>query len=105
MLFIKFVCKDCEACYIGETKRTLKARIKEHINNKNNESVVFQHQINFRHEFEWNRTVAVDSEIIYKKRLISGMIRIKCHKNSINKKDDIYTLNSNYFPLLKSLKL
>ena len=98
-------CKDCEACYIGETKRTLKTRIKEHINNKNNKSVVCQHQINFRHEFDWNRTVVVDSEIIYKKRLISEMIHIKCQKNSINKKDDIYTLNSNYFPLLKSLKL
>ena len=52
----KIRCKDCEACYIGETKRTLKTRIKEHINNKNNESVVWQHQINFRHEFDWNRT-------------------------------------------------
>ena len=97
-------CKDCEACYIGETKRSLKTRIKEHINNKNNESVVCQHQINFGHEIDWNRTVEVDSEISYKKRLISEMIHIKCQKNSI-KKDDIYTLNSNYFPLLKILKI
>ena len=36
----KIRCKDCGACHIGETKRTLKTRIKEHINNKNNESVV-----------------------------------------------------------------
>ena len=88
-----------------EAKRSLKTQIKEYINNKNNESVVYQHEINFGHEFDWNRTVVVDSKISYKKRLISEMINIKCQKNSINKKDDIYTLNSNYFPLLKSLKV
>ena len=101
----RICCKDCEACYISETKRSLKARIKEHINNKNNESVVCQHQINFGHEFDWNRTVVVDSEISYKKRFISEMIHIKCQKNSINKNDNIYTLNSNYFPLLKILNV
>ena len=47
----------------------------------------------------------VDSEISYKKRLIFKMIHIECQKNSINKKGHIYTLNSNYFPLLKSLKV
>ena len=101
----RICCKVCEACNIGETKRSLKTRIKEYINNKNNESVVSQHQIDFGHEFLWNRTVVVESEISYKKRSIFEMIRIKCHKNSINKKDDIYTLNSNYFPLLKGLKV
>ena len=89
----------------GETKISFKTHIKEHINNKNNESVICQHQINFGHEFDWNRTVVVDSEIIYKKRLISEMIHMKCQKSRINKKDNIYTLNSNYFPLLKNLKL
>ena len=89
-VFYKIRCKDCEACYIGEKKRTLKTRIKEHINNKNNESVFCQHQINFRHEFDQNGTVVVDSEIIYKQRVISEMIHIECQKNSINKKDDIY---------------
>ena len=101
----KICYKDCEACYIGETKRSLKTRIKEHINNKNNESVVCQHKINFKHEFDWNRTLLVNSEINYKKRLISEMIHNKCQKNSINKKEDIYTLNSNYYPLLKKLKV
>ena len=78
----RICCKDCEAFYIGETKRSLKTRIKEHINNENNESVVCQHKINFGHEFDWNRTAAVDSEICYKKKPVSEMIYIKCHKNS-----------------------
>ena len=57
----RICCKDCEAYYISETKKSLKTRIKEHINNKNNESVVCQHKINFGHEFDCNRTVVVDA--------------------------------------------
>ena len=73
----KICSKNREASYIGETKRSLKTRIKELIDNKNNESVVFQHKIDFKHEFEWNRTLVLDSEINYKKRLISEMIHVK----------------------------
>ena len=108
----KFCYEKCEACYIDETKRSLKTRIKEYkyktskdIKNKNNESIVSQHQINFNHEFDWNNVLIVDSESDYKKRLISEMIHIKCHQNNINKKEDIHTLNHNYFPLLKNLKI
>ena len=76
-----------------------------YINKKNIESVVWKHEINLEHEFDWNGTLVVDSEINYKKRLIFEMIHIKCQKNRINKKEDIYTLNSNYYPLLKKLKV
>ena len=98
-----FKCHNCPAIYIGETKRSLKTRINEHKNNKNSESVLFRHQAEFNHEFDWEHVKIIDYESDYKKRLTSEMIHIKCNKFSINKKEDIFTLNRIYFPLLKLL--
>ena len=86
----KFTCKDCPATYIGETKRSLKTRINEHKN-----------KMNYNHEFNWEATKIIDQESNYKKRLTSEIIHIKSSHNSINKKEDIYTLNKIYFPIPK----
>ena len=96
----KFTCKNCPATYIGETKRSLKTRINEHKKNKNIESVIHTHRNSLNHEFNWDDTKIIDIERDYKKRLLSEMIHIKCNKHSINKKEDIHTLNRIYFPLL-----
>ena len=86
----KFNCKNCPASYVGETKRALKNRISEHINNKNKESVVFNHkrQFNPNHEFDWEKTQILDRESNYNKRIVSEMIHINCTKNTINKKEE-----------------
>ena len=57
--------------------------------------------MNYNHEFNWEETKIIDQESNYKKRLTSEMIDIKSNHNSINKKEDIYTLNKIYFPILK----
>ena len=44
----KITCTDCEATYIGETYRTIRTRIKEHLKQK--ESEVFKHFINFHNK-------------------------------------------------------
>ena len=100
----KFTCKNCPAAYIGETKRTLKKRINEHRNNKNEDSVVNMHQNSFNHQFDWEGAVILDNESNYKKRLMSEMMHIKCHNNNINKKEDIFTLNKSYIPVLRKFK-
>ena len=99
----KFNCKNCTATYIGESKRALRVRINEHKNKKNSESVVCEHQLEFNHEFDWENTKIVDYVSDYRKRLTSEMIHIKFNKFSINKKEDIFTLNRIYFSLLNRL--
>ena len=98
----KFFYKQCEACYIDGTKRLLKTRIKQHINNEHNETIICQHQIYLNHKLDWNIVIVFHSE---EKRFIFKMIHIKYHNNSINKKVDIYTSNHNYYPLLNNLKI
>ena len=98
-----FKCNNCPVIYIGETKRSLRILINEHKNNKNSESVVFKHRAEFNHEFDWEHVKMIDHESDYKIRLTSEMIHIKCNQSSINKKEDIFTLNRIYFPLLKIL--
>ena len=101
----KFSCNNCPVSYIGETKRFLKTRINEHrTKNKNIESVVHVHENTFNHEFIWDDTKILDIEHDYKRRLISEMIHIKCNRHSINRKEDIHTLNRAYFPLFSKFK-
>ena len=70
---------------------------------KNSESVVCEHQLEFNHEFDWKNTKIVDYVSDFRKRLTSEMIHIKFNKLSINKKEDIFTLNRIYFSLLNRL--
>ena len=53
---------------------------------KSIESVIYQHQINYNHEFNWEETKIIDQESNYKKRLTSEMIYIKSNHNSLTKK-------------------
>ena len=69
---------------------------------KNSESVVCEHQLEFNHEFDWENTRIVDYVSDYRKRLTSEMIHIKFNF-SINKKEDIFTLNRIYVSLLNRL--
>jgi len=53
----KINCKDCVASYVGQTKRRLRTRIKEHINDINKKSgalsVISIHRMENNHEFDW----------------------------------------------------
>ena len=94
---------------IPVVNKTLKSIIKlgkdsTNKNKKNSESVVCEHQLEFNHEFDWENTKIVDYVSDYRKRLTSEMIHIKFNKFSINKKEDIFTLNRIYFSLLNRLR-
>ncbi|KAL6253982.1 hypothetical protein P5V15_015836 [Pogonomyrmex californicus] len=71
-------CKDCDATYIGQTKRLLKTRINEHFRdiNKSNKSL---------HEFNWDNIKILDKEPSWK-RIVSEMIHIKKQSHGLNKR-------------------
>ena len=63
-------CKNCEANYIGQTKRALKTRIKEHKNNINTtdpdkHSVITLHRLKNDHDMKWDSVQILDLERNY----------------------------------------
>jgi len=105
----KICCKDCDATYIGQTKRQLGTRVKEHRNNirmdPSKHSVVTEHIIKENHTFDWDNAQILDTENNFYKRLISETIHIKEHKNSINLNKDTELLDVAYFDILKELSV
>jgi hypothetical protein len=98
---------DCDASYVGQTKRQLGTRIKEHKNNfkldPSKYSVITEHILEFDHTFDWSNVRILDSESNYRKRLISEMIHIKEQKNGINLMKDTELLDGAYFDLLGAI--
>jgi len=65
-------CKDCDACYVGQTKRRLITRIKEHKNDINKRSgilsVISAHRLQ-NHDFDWNSVCILDNESAWYRRI------------------------------------
>ena len=98
----KINCLNCESSYVGQTKRKLKTRIKEHkadhIRRSTSEmSVISRHQLNEMHELDWDNIRILDTEQSLLKRRISEMIYIKNQISSINKQSDMEGLPDVYF--------
>ena len=100
-------CGNCDANYVGQTRRKLMTRIKEHKKDVDKRagqlSVISQHKIEFNHEFLWDDVKILDVERSYNKRLVSEMLHIKSQESSINKQTDTEFLPNNYPPILNSL--
>jgi len=100
----KILCNNCNASYVGQTKRQLKTRINEHVKNvtsdKSKYSVITKHMLDNDHTFDWQNVKILDYESNYFKRLIAEMIYIKSQDNGLNSVDDIECLDSSYFNLL-----
>jgi len=58
----KINCKDCDVSYVGQTKRRLITRIREHMNDINKKngalSVISTHRIENNHEFDWKKELS-----------------------------------------------
>lgn len=100
----KIACTNCDACYIGQTKRHLETRIKEHNSNikkhYSNYSVISKHRTVLGHDFDWPNVTILHNEQNSKKREIGEMIFIKKHKDSINLQRDTENLNEIYNTIL-----
>jgi len=103
----KIFCKNCESTYVGQTKRKLSTRLKEHKNNlkqdQSRHSVISEHTIKHNHSFDWDKTKIMDIESRYSKRIISEMIHIKEQKVSLNLNSDTELLDESYFDILYEL--
>ena len=105
----KINCLNCESSYVGQTKRKLKTRIKEHkadIRKSTSEiSVVSRHQLNEIHELDWDNIRILDTEQSLMKRRISEMIYIKGQISGINKQSDTEGLPDVYLLFLRKISL
>jgi len=104
----KIDCNDCEASYVGQTKRRLITRIREHkkdINKKSGtRSVISSHRMQ-DHEFDWAGVHILDNEPSWYKRIISEIMHIKMQPNGLNKQSDTEMLSDSYYPIIQHLKL
>ena len=68
----KIKCADCNQCYIGETKRWLVIRKKEHMREvrlmKWDSTALSRHAIHSEHEIDWENSESLDLENDYAKR-------------------------------------
>jgi len=102
----KLACKDCDAAYVGQTKRKLNTRVAEHkrdIKKTSNHSVITEHRLEYDHEFDWENPIILDIEKHYNKRLLSEMINIKTQKKTINLQTDTECLQYAYIDILNKL--
>jgi len=103
----KIICKGCNASYVGQTKRQLQTRIKEHRNNikldSSKHSVITEHILKYSHTFDWDNIKILDTESNYYKRSISEMLHIKEQVNGINSQTDTELLDNAYFDILDQL--
>ena len=100
----KFLCNNCPKSYVGETKRQLQIRIKEHqsdIKHKR-DTVVSEHANEFQHEFDFNDVQILDRENRYYSRILSEMIYILLQDSPLNKQEDTNKLSSMYKNLCKN---
>ena len=104
----KIQCNDCDASYVGQTRRLLKTRISEHRNDirksTGNRSVISEHRTLHSHDFNWDNVKILDSEMYFNKRLISEMLFIKLQSNSLNSQTDTEFLHNGYLALLNKIK-
>jgi len=103
----KINCHECDASYVGQTKRSLKTRVKEHVSDIKKSagslSVISDHRLALNHEFNWSDTQILDREASWYKRSVSEMIHIKRQHHGINKQSDTELLPEIYFPLIRNL--
>lgn len=65
----KISCMDCEASYVGQTKRKLSTRINERKNDIKRSSlpsVISRHRLEENHQFDWRGVEIVDRDLILK---------------------------------------
>ena len=95
----KVNCLDCEQCYIGETGRTIKIRLKEHkqdvVRGKENISGLSKHIRDTNHNIDWDNIYILNKKNDFQKRKFKEAVAIrKMTKKTMNKKEKVKTISS-----------
>ncbi|KAK3716447.1 hypothetical protein QZH41_007056 [Actinostola sp. cb2023] len=97
-------CEDCTAVYVGETKRSLDTRRKEHKASvrlaKTDASALAQHANALNHNIAWEDTRVLASENNWVKRRWTEAWFIARNNQALFNRDCGRTLPNTYFPLL-----
>ncbi|KYQ50018.1 hypothetical protein ALC60_10894, partial [Trachymyrmex zeteki] len=105
----KINCSNCKASYVGQTKRKLITRLKEHKANIKKPctelTVVSQHQLKHNHKFDWDDTIILNSEVSYYKRTVSEMIHIKKQDLGLNKQNGTVRFPGIFYLVLNNSSL
>ena len=84
----KIPCKDCNATYIGESKRSFGVRYKEHDravrNGDTDKNEIADHCWENDHEMNWDERKIIDTEAYIKERKIKETIHSIKDRNHIN---------------------
>ena len=93
----KISCKEYSSVYVGQTKRKLKTRIREHIaacdeadifkavdKDEKNDNGLPLHHLNTGHEFDFDNVEILDQESNFHRRLLLESININLESNSCN---------------------
>jgi len=97
----KINCLNCDASYVGQTKRTLNTRVADRRNHIRKDTVqVFVITTVYSQTMSLIDVRVLDEEMNYKKRLISEIIYIKKQKHGLNSQNDTELLDPIYNDLL-----
>lgn len=91
----KIHCSNCDATYVGQTKRQVWTRIKEH-KSVSYPLVVKDHALYSNHLIDWENIDILDKEPNYYKIIISEALHIKGQSNPLNLQTNTVFLDSSY---------
>jgi len=96
-LVYKVECKDCECCYVGETKQYLHKRIYQHKYNINKQnqlhSGLCKHAIEEGHTFNFDETKILHKSPQYSKRITLESLYIHTNTNTVNTQTEVQHLD------------
>ena len=103
----KVNCNDCEASYVGESKRGVGVRIREHERDSKKaykETPFFKNMINTEHTFDFAGSQILDIEPNYYRCITLELVNIHAQNNPINIQQDLDKLHSIYKSLFQTIK-
>lgn len=98
-------CLDCDVKYVGETKRSLKTREKEHMAalrlHHPQKSALAEHALNTGHSIDWTNISIIHKETRWHQRKWLEAIEIAKHQNVLFNRDSGRTLPDSYSSIIK----
>ena len=92
--------------YIGQTGRSIRTSLKEHIadtnHNQVNKSAIVEHSFKYKHRICFDQTKIIASTSHYSSRLIREAIKIENHHNNFNREHG-YKLSESWRPVIHQL--